>query len=91
MWPFLALRLAVGLLVGLLNSRSPQFRLPSAAAAAPGGRPGLRRLRTRRRHCEIFRRAAQKTLATGIGGFVAAIGLPNGHAAVAAIQRMGWL
>jgi len=88
---FLAFGLAVGLLVGLLS-----FTVGSIPLTLGGGGGALVAglvcgwLRSRRPTLGAFPPAAQQTLSDlGLGGFVAAIGLANGPAAVAAIQAHG--
>jgi aspartate-alanine antiporter len=88
---FLSIGLAVGLLVGLLS-----LTIGSIPLTLGGGGGALVAglvcgwLRSRRPHMGAFPLAAQQTLIDiGLGGFVAAIGLANGPAALAAIQSNG--
>jgi aspartate-alanine antiporter len=88
---FLAIGLAVGLLVGLLS-----LTIGSIPLTLGGGGGALVAglicgwLRSRRPTMGAFPPAAQQTLIDiGLGGFVAAIGLANGPAALAAIQAHG--
>ena len=88
---FLAIGLAIGLLVGLLS-----LTIGSVPLALGGGGGALVAglvcgwLRSRRPTMGAFPPAAQQTLIDiGLGGFVAAIGLANGPAALAAIQAHG--
>ena len=88
---FLAGGLAVGLLVGLLS-----LTIGSIPLTLGGGGGALVAglvcgwLRSRRPTMGAFPPAAQQTLIDiGLGGFVAAIGLANGPAALAAIQAHG--
>jgi AspT/YidE/YbjL antiporter-like protein len=83
--------LAVGLLVGLLS-----LSIGSIPLTLGGGGGALVAglvcgwLRSRRPTMEAFPPAAQQSLIDiGLGGFVAAIGLANGQAALAAIQAHG--
>ena len=90
---FLAAGIAAGLLIGLLSFKVGTF------AVALGGAGGTLLLglicgwlRTRRPNVGSFPPAAQQTLSDiGLGGFIAAIGLANGPAAIAAIQSHGLL
>ena len=88
---FLAIGLAIGLLVGLLS-----LTIGSVPLTLGGGGGALVAglvcgwLRSRRPTMGAFPPAAQQTLIDiGLGGFVAAIGLANGPAALAAIQAHG--
>jgi putative transport protein len=88
---FLASGIAIGLLVGLLS-----FRMGSIPLTLGGGGGALIAglvcgwLRSRRPTIGAFPPSAQQTLSDlGLGGFVAAIGLANGQAALAAIQANG--
>jgi aspartate-alanine antiporter len=88
---FLAGGLAVGLLVGLLS-----LSIGSIPLTLGGGGGALVAglicgwLRSRRPTMGAFPPAAQQALIDiGLGGFVAAIGLANGQAALAAIQAHG--
>jgi len=88
---FLAGGLAVGLLVGLLS-----LTIGSIPLTLGGGGGALVAglvcgwLRSRRPTIGAFPPAAQQSLIDiGLGGFVAAIGLANGQAALAAIQAHG--
>jgi AspT/YidE/YbjL antiporter-like protein len=88
---FLATGLAVGLLVGLLS-----FHLGAIPLTLGGGGGALVAglvcgwLRARRPTMGAFPPAAQQSLIDlGLGGFVAAIGLANGPAALAAIETNG--
>jgi putative transport protein len=88
---FLAIGLAAGLLVGLLS-----FHLGTIPLTLGGGGGALVAglvcgwLRARRPTMGAFPPAAQQSLIDlGLGGFVAAIGLANGPAALAAIQANG--
>jgi putative transport protein len=90
---FLAAGLGVGLLVGLLSLKIGSFALTLGGA---GGAllSGLVCGWLRSRHPTVgsFPPAAQQTLSDlGLGGFIAAIGLANGPAALAAIQAHGLL
>ena len=90
---FLATGIAAGLLIGLLSFKIGSF------AVALGGAGGTLVLglicgwlRTRRPTVGSFPPAAQQTLSDiGLGEFIAAIGLANGPAAIAAIQSHGLL
>ena len=88
---FLASGIAIGLLVGLLS-----LTIGSIPLTLGGGGGALVAglvcgwLRSRRPTMGAFPPAAQQSLADlGLGGFVAAIGLANGPAALAAIQAHG--
>jgi putative transport protein len=90
---FLTTGLAVGLLVGILS-----LRIGSIPLTLGGGGGALVAglvcgwLRSRRPTMGSFPPAAQQSLIDlGLGGFVAAIGLANGPAAVIAIQTHGLL
>ena len=90
---FLAAGIAAGMLMGLLSVKVGSFALTLGGA---GGTllAGLicGWLRTRRPTVGSFPPAAQQTLSDiGLGGFIAAIGLANGPAALAAIQAHGLL
>jgi putative transport protein len=90
---FLAAGIAVGLLIGLLSMKVGSF------AVTLGGAGGTLLvglicgwLHARRPTTGNFPPAAQQTLSDiGLGGFIAAIGLANGPAAIAAIQSHGLL
>ena len=90
---FLAAGIAAGLLIGLLSMKIGSF------AVTLGGAGGTLLvglicgwLRSHRPTLGNFPPAAQQTLSDiGLGGFIAAIGLANGPAAIAAIQSHGWL
>ncbi len=90
---FLAAGISVGLLIGLLSMKVGSF------AVTLGGAGGTLLvglicgwLRARRPTVGSFSPAAQQTLSDiGLGGFIAAIGLANGPAAIAAIQSHGLL
>jgi len=88
---FLAGGLAIGLLVGLLSLTVGTIPLTlggGGGALVAGLVCGW--LRSRRPTMGAFPPAAQQSLIDiGLGGFVAAIGLANGHAALAAIQAHG--
>lgn len=90
---FLAAGIAVGLLTGLLSLRVGSFALTlggAGGALLAGLVCGW--LRQRRPTVGSFPPAAQQTLSDlGLGGFIAAIGLANGPAALAAIQAHGLL
>jgi AspT/YidE/YbjL antiporter-like protein len=88
---FLASGLAIGLLVGLLS-----LTIGSVPLTLGGGGGALVAglvcgwLRSRRPTMGAFPPAAQQSLSDlGLGGFVAAIGLANGPAALAAIEAHG--
>jgi putative transport protein len=90
---FLASGLAAGLLIGLLS-----LTIGSIPLTLGGGGGALVAglvcgwLRSRRPTMGAFPPAAQQSLSDlGLGGFVAAIGLANGPAALAAIQAHGLL
>ena len=90
---FLATGIGAGLLIGLLSVKV------GSLAVSLGGAGGTLLvglicgwLRTRRPTVGSYPPAAQQTLSDiGLGGFIAAIGLPNGPAAIAAIQSHGVL
>ena len=90
---FLAAGIAAGLLIGLLSVKV------GSLAVSLGGAGGTLLLglicgwlRARRPTVGSYPPAAQQTLSDiGLGGFIAAIGLPNGPAAIAAIQSHGLL
>jgi putative transport protein len=88
---FLTTGLAVGLLVGLLSMTVGSIPLTlggGGGALVAGLACGW--LRSRRPTMGAFPPAAQQSLVDlGLGGFVAAIGLANGPAALAAIQANG--
>jgi aspartate-alanine antiporter len=91
--PFLAAGIAAGLLAGLLS-----FKVGGVALTLGGGGGALIAglvcgwLRSRRPTIGALPPAAQQTLSDlGLGGFIAAIGLGNGHAAWTAIQANGLL
>jgi AspT/YidE/YbjL antiporter-like protein len=88
---FLAAGIAAGLLAGLLS-----VKVGSIALTLGGGGGALIAglvcgwLRSRRPTMGAMPPAAQQTLSDlGLGGFIAAIGLGNGHAAWTAIQAHG--
>lgn len=90
---FLAAGIAAGLLAGLLS-----VKVGSVALTLGGGGGALIAglvcgwLRSRWPTMGAMPPAAQQTLSDlGLGGFIAAIGLANGHAAWIAIQAHGWL
>ena len=90
---FLAAGLAVGLLVGLLG-----FTMGGVPLTLGGGGGALIAglvcgwLRSRRPTMGAFPPAAQQALSDlGLGGFIAAIGLTSGPAALAAVQAHGLL
>ncbi|MBR0816693.1 aspartate:alanine exchanger family transporter [Bradyrhizobium liaoningense] len=90
---FLAAGIAVGLLAGLVS-----FKVGGIALTLGGGGGALIAglfcgwLRSRRPTMGAMPPAAQQTLSDlGLGGFIAAIGLGNGHAAWVAIQAHGLL
>jgi len=90
---FLAAGIAAGLLAGLLS-----VKVGSIALTLGGGGGALIAglvcgwLRSRRPTMGAMPPAAQQTLSDiGLGGFIAAIGLANGHAAWVAIQAHGLL
>jgi aspartate-alanine antiporter len=90
---FLAAGIAAGLLIGLLSVKVGTF------AVTLGGAGGTLLvglicgwLRARRPTVGSFPPSAQQSLSDiGLGGFIAAIGLANGPAALAAIQSQGVL
>jgi putative transport protein len=90
---FLATGIAVGLLVGMLNVKVGSFAVTlggAGGALLAGLVCGW--LRARRPTIGNYPPAAQQTLSDiGLGGFIAAIGLANGPAALAAIQSHGML
>jgi len=90
---FLAAGIAAGLLAGLVS-----FKVGGIALTLGGGGGALIAgllcgwLRSRRPTMGAMPPAAQQTLSDlGLGGFIAAIGLANGHAAWVAIQAHGLL
>ena len=90
---FLAAGIAAGLLAGLIS-----FKVGGIALTLGGGGGALIAglvcgwLRSRRPNLGSLPPAAQQTLSDfGLGGFIAAIGLANGHAAWIAIQQHGLL
>ena len=90
---FLAVGIAAGLLAGLLS-----VKIGSIPLSLGGGGGALIAglicgwLRSRRPTMGAMPPAAQQTLSDlGLGGFIAAIGLANGHAAWVAIQEHGLL
>jgi putative transport protein len=90
---FLAAGIAAGLLAGLLS-----VKVGSVALTLGGGGGALIAglvcgwLRSRRPTIGAMPPAAQQTLSDlGLGGFIAAVGLANGHAAWIAIQAHGLL
>jgi putative transport protein len=90
---FLAAGIAAGLLTGLISVKVGSLALTlggAGGALLAGLICGW--LRTRRPTMGSFPPAAQQTLSDlGLGGFIAAIGLANGPAALAAIQAHGLL
>jgi putative transport protein len=88
---FLAAGIAAGLLTGLLSFKAGSFALTlggAGGALLAGLACGW--LRSRRPSIGSFPPAAQQTLSDiGLGGFIAAIGLANGPAALTAIQTHG--
>ena len=90
---FLAAGIAVGLLGGLVSFKAGSFAITlggAGGALIAGLVCGW--LRTRQPTVGSFPPAAQQTLSDlGLGGFIAAIGLANGPAALAAIQAHGLL
>jgi aspartate-alanine antiporter len=90
---FLAAGITAGLLAGLLSVRIGSFALTlggAGGALLAGLICGW--LRARRPTLGSFPPAAQQTLSDiGLGGFIAAIGLANGPAAVAAVEAHGLL
>lgn len=90
---FLTAGIAAGLLAGLLSIKigSVALTLGSGGGALIAGLV-CGWLRSRRPTMGALPPAAQQTLSDlGLGGFIAAIGLGNGHAAWAAIQAQGLL
>lgn len=90
---FLAAGIAAGLLAGLIS-----FKVGGIALTLGGGGGALIAglvcgwLRSRRPTIGAMPPGAQQTLSDlGLGGFIAAIGLANGHAAWVAIQAHGLL
>ena len=90
---FLAAGIAAGLLAGLVS-----FKVGGIALTLGGGGGALIAgllcgwLRSRRPTMGAMPPAAQQTLSDlGLGGFIAAVGLANGHAAWVAIQAHGLL
>ncbi|WP_213738092.1 transporter [Bradyrhizobium sp. dw_411] len=90
---FLTAGIAVGLLAGLISFKAGSFAITlggAGGALIAGLVCGW--LRTRQPMAGSFPPAAQQTLSDlGLGGFIAAIGLVNGPAALAAIQAHGLL
>jgi aspartate-alanine antiporter len=90
---FLAAGIAAGLLTGLLSMKVGSFAVTlggAGGALLAGLICGL--VRARWPTVGSFPPAAQQTLSdVGLGGFIAAIGLANGPAALAAIQSQGLL
>jgi putative transport protein len=90
---FLAAGIAAGLLIGLLSVKVGSLDVSLGGAGGTllvGLICGW--LRARRPTVGSYPPAAQQTLSDiGLGGFIAAIGLPNGPAAIAAIQSHGLL
>ena len=90
---FLAVGIAAGLLAGLLSVKVGSIPLTlggGGGALIAGLVCGW--LRSRRPTMGAMPPAAQQTLSDlGLGGFIAAIGLANGHAAWVAIQEHGLL
>jgi aspartate-alanine antiporter len=90
---FLAAGIAVGLFAGLISFKAGSFAITlggAGGALIAGLFCGW--LRTRQPQMGSFPPAAQQTLSDlGLGGFIAAIGLVNGPAALAAIQAHGLL
>jgi len=90
---FLASGIAVGLLIGLLSMKIGSFAISLGGAGGTllvGLICGW--LRSRRPTVGSYPPAAEQTLSDiGLGGFIAAIGLANGPAALAAIQSHGVL
>jgi putative transport protein len=90
---FLAAGIAVGLLAGLVSFKAGSFAITlggAGGALIAGLFCGW--LRTRQPLMGSFPPAAQQTLSDfGLGGFIAAIGLVNGPAALVAIQAHGLL
>ena len=90
---FLAAGISVGLLVGMFSVKfgSVALTLGGAGGALLAGLV-CGWLRARRPTVGSFPPAAQQTLSDiGLGGFIAAIGLANGPAALSAIQAHGLL
>jgi AspT/YidE/YbjL antiporter-like protein len=90
---FLAAGIAIGLLGGMLSLSlgSVALTLGGAGGALIAGL-ACGWIRTHRPNLGAFPPAAQQTLSDlGLGGFIAAIGLANGPAAVAAIKAHGLL
>jgi aspartate-alanine antiporter len=90
---FIAIGLAAGLAVGLLNTTvgSVPLTLGGGGGALIAGLV-CGWLRSRRPTLGAFPPAAQQTLGDfGLGAFIAAIGLANGPGALAAIQAHGFL
>ena len=88
---FLAAGIAVGLLGGMLSLKvgSAVLTLGGAGGALIAGL-ACGWIRTQRPYMGAFPPAAQQTLSDlGLGGFIAAIGLANGPAAVVAIKAHG--
>ncbi|MHB0769521.1 aspartate:alanine exchanger family transporter [Bradyrhizobium sp. 5.13L] len=88
---FLAAGIAVGLLAGLIS-----FKVGGIGLTLGGGGGALVAglvcgwIRSRRPTLGALPPAAQQTLSdVGLGGFIAAIGLANGHAAWIAVQEHG--
>jgi aspartate-alanine antiporter len=90
---FLAAGIAVGLIAGLVSFKAGSFAITlggAGGALIAGLFCGW--LRTRQPLMGAFPPAAQQTLSDlGLGGFIAAIGLVNGPAALTAIQAHGLL
>jgi AspT/YidE/YbjL antiporter-like protein len=90
---FLAAGIGAGLLIGLLSVKVGSFALTlggAGGALLAGLICGW--IRVRRPAVGSVSPAAQQTLSDlGLGGFIAAIGLANGPAALAAIQNHGVL
>jgi aspartate-alanine antiporter len=90
---FLAAGIAAGLVVGLISLKAGSFAITlggAGGALIAGLVCGW--LRVRRPDMGALPPAAQQTLSDlGLGGFIAAIGLANGPAAIAAIQAHGLL
>jgi len=90
---FLTVGIAFGLLAGLLSVKvgSIAVTLGGAGGALVSGLV-CGWIRARRPSAGSFPPAAQQTLSDiGLGGFIAAIGLVNGPAALTAIQAHGWM
>ncbi len=80
------------MLVGLLSVKVGSFAVTGGAGGALLAGLVCGWLRARRPTVENFPPAAQQTLSDiGLGGFIAAIGLANGPAALSAIQSHGLL